>query len=73
MGIKSTTTLHRWQALEMYHDLRQKLYGEQPNLSNHELGDSLDKMSDEWADRNNTTCFDNFFVVDDGEPIDQDD
>jgi len=70
MGIKSTTTLHRWQALEMYHDLRRKLFSVEPNLTNHELGNVLDDLSELWADRNNTTCFDNFLVVDDDVSID---
>jgi hypothetical protein len=66
MGIKSTTRLSRTDALEMYYDLRAKLYGErQPVLTNYELENALDCMAEEWCDRNGETCFDNFRVVDD--------
>lgn len=65
MSIKSTRTMKRSEALEMYMDLRQKLYGEEVRLTNYELGNKLDAMADEWAERNGTTCFDNFNVVDD--------
>jgi len=65
MGIKSTRTLKRSEALEMYMELRQKLYGERVRLTNYELENALDQMADEWADRNGETCFDNFHVVDD--------
>lgn len=50
----------------MYYDLRAKLYGEKRcELTNYELENALDEMADEWAERNNTTCFDNYAVVDD--------
>ncbi len=65
MGIKSTTTLKRSDALELYRELHSKLYGHDPALTNHELGNALDRMADEWAERNNTVCFDNYSVVDD--------
>jgi hypothetical protein len=67
MSIKSTRTLKRSEALEMYYDLRQKLYGEEVRLTNYELGNKLDVMADEWAERNGTTCFDNYNVVNDEE------
>lgn len=66
MGIKSTVRLSRTQALALFYELRAKLYDEKRvELTNYELGNKLDEMADEWAERNNTTCFDNYDVVDD--------
>jgi hypothetical protein len=71
MGIKSTQTISRSEAIVMYHDLRAKLYNEaNSSLTNHELGNVLDRMAEEWADRNNRACFDNFLVVNDDELTD---
>lgn len=66
MGIKSTTRLSRTDALEMYYDLRAKLYGEKcAELTNYELGNKLEELADEWAERNGTVNFDNYIVMDD--------
>lgn len=68
MSIKSTTRLSRTDAMALYYELRAKLYGErQVEMTNHELGDKLDEMAEEWADRNNTVCFDNYIVMTDDE------
>jgi hypothetical protein len=72
MGIKSTVTMKRSDALEMYRELHAKLYG--PNgahLTNYELSNVLEDMKDTLADRENSTNFDNFRVVDDDEYIDE--
>jgi len=66
MGIKSTTELKRSDALEMYRELHSKLYGANgAHLTNHELGNLLEEMKDLLAERENSTNFDNFIVIDD--------
>jgi hypothetical protein len=66
MGIKSTTTLKRSDALEMYRELHSKLHGSRGDgFTNRELGDLLEDMKDMLAERENSTNFDNFTVVDD--------
>lgn len=70
MGIKSTVTLKRSDALEMYRELHSKLYGARGDgFSNYELANMLENMKDQLADRDNTTNFDNFRVVDDDEYV----
>jgi predicted ATPase len=65
MGIKFTTQLTRAEAIALYYELRAKLDGEhEVEMTDHELGNKLDELAEEWADRNNTTCFDNYQVVD---------
>ncbi len=65
MSIKSTTRLTRAEAMALYYELRAKLYGESsPQMTDRELGDKLDEMAEEWADRRGTTCFDNYLGVD---------
>lgn len=65
MGIKSTTTLTRSEALEMYAELHDKLAGARGDgFTNHELGNILEEMKDMLAERKNSTNFDNFLVVD---------
>lgn len=64
MGIKSTRTLKRSEALEMYRELHSKLYGATgEGFSNHELGNLLEDMQDLLAERENWTNFDNYNVV----------
>lgn len=66
MGIKSTTRLTRSEAVALYHELRAKLRGERSvEMTDRELGDRLDEMAEEWAEREGTTCFDNYLVVED--------
>lgn len=64
MGIKSTRTLKRSEALEMYMDLLEQVYGIR-GPSNEELGDLLDRLTDLECERRGTVSFDNFRVVDD--------
>lgn len=64
MGIKSTTTLTRAQALDLYESLRAKLYGSNAVLTDRELGDALDELREEECRREGTTCFDNYRVSD---------
>ena len=66
MGIKSTTTLKRGNALEMYASLLDELYGVK-GPTNEELGDLLDRLHDLRAERVGTVSFDNFVVIDDFE------
>lgn len=68
MGIKSTRTLKRSKALEMYQELHARLYGARGDgFSNHELGNILEDMQDVLAELDGTTNFDNYRVVDDVE------
>lgn len=60
MGIKSTVTLPRSRALEMYHELTCT-----SKLSNYELGNLFDELVEQKCEREGRTCFDNFVVVDD--------
>lgn len=64
MGIKSTRTLKRSEALEMYTELLEELYGIK-GPSNEELGDILDRLYDMKCEREGRPSFDNFTVVDD--------
>jgi hypothetical protein len=64
MGIKSTTTLKRAEALEMYNTLLEELYGIK-GPTNEELGDLLDRLHDLKCEREGRVSFDNFLVVDD--------
>ncbi len=64
MGIKSTTTLKRSEALEMYNDLLEELYGIK-GPTNEELGNLLDRLHDLRCERDGRVSFDNFSVVDD--------
>ncbi len=66
MGIKSTTTLKRSDALEMYLELLHELYGIK-GPSNEELGDLLDRLQDLKCEREGGVSFDNYRVVDDWE------
>lgn len=65
MGIKSTTTLHRSDALERVIEFLGL------DLSNEVLGDLLDKLHDAKCEAEGRVSFDNFLVVDDGEPLDR--
>lgn len=60
MGIKSTRTLTRAQALELREEFRAKLAMRSP--TNHELGNELDKLHEQVCERDGTTCFDNYLV-----------
>lgn len=62
MSIKSTTRLTRAEAMTLYAELRNKLYGER-QLTDYELGEELDRLSEKWAERNGTVCFDNYVIV----------
>lgn len=67
MGIKSTTTLSRKDAEELYASLREKLYGiPRRRLTNEELGDALDNLREEECKREGMVCFDNYLVRDNG-------
>ena len=66
MGIKSTTTLKRSEALEMYNTLLEELYGIK-GPTNQELGDLLDRLHDLKCERDDRVSFDNFVVLDDWE------
>lgn len=66
MGIKSTTTLKRSDALEMYSALLEELYGIK-GPTNQELGDLLDRLHDLRCERDGRPSFDNFAVLDDWE------
>ena len=70
MRIKSTMTLKRSEALEMYRELHSKLYGARGDgFTNCELANTLEDMKDMLAERENMTNFDNFIVVNDDEYI----
>lgn len=64
MGIKSTTTLKRSEAIEMYNELLEELYGVK-GPTNEELEVLLDRLHDMKAERAGTVSFDNFSVVND--------
>lgn len=61
MGIKSTITLTRSAALELYHRLRAKL-GIEPELTDSQLGDALDELRELECQREGVPCFDNYLV-----------
>lgn len=69
MGIKSTKTLKRSDAIEMYLGLLDELYGVK-GPTNQELGDLLDRLHDLKCERDGTVSFDNFTVVDDHDHAD---
>ena len=66
MGIKSTTTLTRPAALELYHELRAKLYGPGYVLTNKRLADALERLREAECEREGRTCFENFYIVEAG-------
>lgn len=66
MSIKSTSTISRASALELYYQLEAQIKklrgGKASYLSNKELGDELDILADELADLEDTTNFRNYLV-----------
>lgn len=68
MGIKSTTTLTRRAALELYHDLCAKLYGSAMAFTNDKLADALDRLRETECALEGRTCFENFVVIDERSP-----
>lgn len=62
MSSKSTITLTRAEALELYHELRAKLYGGEFTLTDEELGNALDALREEECHRAGRPCFDNYLV-----------
>lgn len=64
MGIKSTTTLKRPEALVRYFELRAELYGLEFAMGNYELGNVLDVLMEEICQRKGRACFENFIVED---------
>lgn len=65
MGIKSTTTLSRSAALELYHQLCAKLYGSSYAMTNEQLGSALDQLRETECQIEGRTCFENFLVKED--------
>ena len=68
MGIKSTRTLTRAEAEELYRDVKDQiraLKGKGPKfrMTDSQLGDELDRITDELADLQDRTNFDNYLVV----------
>lgn len=65
MGIKSTTTLSRPAALELYHQLCAKLYGSSHAMTDEQLGNALDRLREMECAAEGRTCFENFLVKED--------
>ncbi len=64
MSIKSTIYLKRPEALELYHRLRAKLFGDNSELTNHQLGEQLDMLRELECELAGWTCYDNYLVQD---------
>lgn len=69
VGVKSTRTLTRAEAVQRYISLktdlkRLKWQGQAQSLSDRDLGKKLDSLAEEVAQANNETCFENFLVSD---------
>lgn len=76
MGIKSTRTLERSDAIQLYVHMKMDIASERQraksmtkalSLSDSQLADALDRVAEEIADLRDMTCFDNFLVIPDVE------
>jgi len=62
MGVKSTTTLTRAEALALRESFKERLFGLSQVLTDKELGDELDDLAEQICEREGRTCFDNYLV-----------